>query len=91
MIYNFLIFSIQYYYIIMKTQSQTKPVSYEAILDNNDKFIDHVPPFLKNGIQCSCEEDNIIYDNENKFLSHINTKRHKKWLLRLNQIKEILY
>ena len=35
-------------------------------------------------------EDNIIYDNENKFLSHINTKRHKKWLLRLNQIKERL-
>jgi len=71
-------------------KAQITPESYTPILNNHDNFIDHVP-CLKNGIRCPCGEDNNIYDNENKFLSHINTERHKIWLSRLNQVKNIIY
>jgi len=63
------------------------PDLYTPSVDGNGNYIDNVP-VIRHGIICSCgSRADKTYDSTTKFATHIKTKKHKKWLLMLNQNK----
>lgn len=71
-----------------------EPDLYTPSIDDNGNYIDKVPSFniIKNGIYCPCgSRKDKIYNTQAKFVSHIKTKTHNKWLESVNLNKSNYY
>jgi|APSaa5957512535_1039671.scaffolds.fasta_scaffold14451_5 hypothetical protein len=63
------------------------PDLYTPSVDENGNYVDIIP-VIRHGIICSCgSRADKSYENATKFSAHTKTKKHKKWLLILNQNK----
>jgi hypothetical protein len=67
---------------------------YEPVINTNNNYEDYVPPSSKfaNGLRCPCgARKEHVFDNRQKFTTHIKSKTHQKWLLDLNTNKMNYY
>lgn len=67
------------------------PDTYTPSVDTNGQYIDSIP-IIKHGIYCSCgSRKDKIYENASKFVIHIKSKMHQKWIENLNHNKANYY
>lgn len=68
-----------------------EPELYSPNVDENGKYVDHIPS-VRHGLRCPCSSRrDHIYANYSAFSSHIKTKTHKKWLEELNHNRGNFY
>ena len=67
------------------------PDTYTPGVDKQGNYVDSIP-IIKNGLYCLCgSRKDKIYTTTSKFGAHIKTKKHKKWLEKLNDNKANFY
>lgn len=65
---------------------------YCPLIDNNNNYVDKVPPNIPHGIRCPCgtRKDKVYY-SQALFHSHIKSKHHIAWLSAMNLNKMNYY
>lgn len=67
---------------------------YEPNMDGFGSYVDYVPPSSKfhHGLRCPCgSRKDHVFDCRSKFMTHIKSKAHQKWLFDLNMNKQNFY
>ena len=68
-----------------------EPDLYAPSMNDLGEYVDKIPP-MRHGIQCPCgSRKDTTYETRSKFVSHIKTKCHQKWLEDLNTNRMNLY
>jgi hypothetical protein len=67
-----------------------EPDMYSPSINDAGNYVDKIPPFntIKKGLRCPCSSrKDKIFETHKIFSSHINAKKHQKWLSDINLLK----